>query len=96
MWGVNVMLRKQQRLEARVTRAQKRLIERAARLRGTSVTDFVVASAEEAAAAAIKDSESLNLHDQAREVFITALLNPPAPNSAAQAATRRYHERIKV
>lgn len=90
------MLRKQQRLEARVTRAQKRLIERAARLRGTSITDFVVASAEEAAAAAIKNTETLTLRDQAREVFIAALLNPPAPNSAADAAARRYNERIKV
>ncbi len=87
------MLRKQQRLEARITRAQKRLIERAARLRGTSVTDFVVASAQEAAAAEIKDSESLTLRDKARDVFIAALLNPPGPTSAAQAAARRYRER---
>ena len=47
------MLRKQERLEARVTRQQKRLIERAAYLRGTSVTDFVVASAQQAATATI-------------------------------------------
>ena len=53
------MLRKQERLEARVTRQQKRLIERAAYLRGTSVTDFVVASAQQAATATIRDSEML-------------------------------------
>jgi uncharacterized protein (DUF1778 family) len=35
--------RKEQRLEARVTPEQKRLIERAATLRGTTVTEFVVA-----------------------------------------------------
>jgi len=42
--------RKQQRLEARFTPNQKRLIERAAALRGTTVTEFVVASAQQAAA----------------------------------------------
>ena len=39
--------RKEERLEARVTPAQKRLIERAATLRGTSVTEFVVVSTQE-------------------------------------------------
>lgn len=83
---------KQARLEARVTREQKRLIERAARLRGTSVTDFVLSSAQQAATATIKDFEMLSLRDEAREVFVNALLNPPPPNPAAQAAARRYRE----
>lgn len=87
------MQRKQERLEARVTRHQKRLIARAAELRGTSVTDFVVASAQQAATATIKDSEVLSLSDEAREVFVKALLNPPAPNAAARAAARRYKRR---
>jgi uncharacterized protein (DUF1778 family) len=83
-------LRKQERLEARVTPAQKRLIERAAALRGTSVTEFVVVSAQEAATNAIRDFEVLNLRDEAREVFINAILNPPAPNEAARIAAERY------
>ncbi len=87
------MLRKQERLEARVTRQQKRLIERAAYLRGTSVTDFVVASAQQAATVTIRDSETLGLRDEAREAFVNALLNPPAPNPVARAAARRYKDR---
>jgi len=82
--------RKEERLEARITPAQKRLIERAAALRGTSVTEFVVASAQEAATSTIKDFDILHLRDQAREVFIDAVLNPPAPNDAARAAAERY------
>src|SRR5580704_6483331 len=73
-----------QRLEARITREQKRLIERAAQLRGTSVTDFIVSELQEAAAATIRDSETLRLRDDAREAFLKALLNPPEPNSAAR------------
>lgn len=82
--------RKEERLEARITPAQKRLIERAAALRGTSVTEFVVASAQEAATNTLKDFDILQLRDQAREVFINAVLNPPAPNDAARAAAVRY------
>lgn len=85
-------VRKQQRLEARVTPSQKRLIERAAKLRGTSVTAFVVVSAQEAATKAINDLEVLSLQDEAREVFVNLLLNPPEPNEAARAAAKRYKE----
>ncbi|MFZ0522806.1 MAG: DUF1778 domain-containing protein [Candidatus Acidiferrales bacterium] len=83
-------IRKEQRLEARVTPEQKRLIERAATLRGTTVTEFVVASAQDAAADTIKNFEVLHLRDQAREVFVNAVLNPPAPNRAARVAAARY------
>lgn len=82
--------RKQQRLEARLTPEQKRLIERAATLRGTTITEFVVASAQEAAANTIKDFELLHLRDEAREVFVHAVLNPPTPNDVARAAAQRH------
>jgi len=82
--------RKPERLEARLAREQKRLIERAAQIRGTSVTDFVLASAQQAAMETIEDFQRLRLRDEAREVFVNALLNPPAPNPPAGAAARRY------
>ena len=87
---------KKERLEARVTPDQKRLIERAAELRGTTVTDFVVASAQQAAAETIRDFESVKLRHEAREVFVQALLNPAPPNAAAKAAAERYKQRIGV
>src|SRR5215471_9357887 len=55
---------KRQRLEARVTLDQKRLIERAAELRGTTVTEFVVVSAQQAATQTIKEFETLVLRDE--------------------------------
>ena len=84
--------RKLSRLEARVTPDQKRLIERAAHLRGTTVTDFVVVSAQQAATETIKEFESLALRDEAREVFVNAIHNPPQPNEALRLAARRYHQ----
>lgn len=84
--------RKLSRLEARVTPDQKRLIERAAHLRGTTVTEFVVVSAQQAATETIKEFETLVLRDEAREVFVNAILNPPPPNEALRLAARRYRE----
>ena len=89
-------LRKQHRLEARLTRDQKRLIERAAELRGSTVTDFVIVTLQKAATETIKDFETLVLRDRAREVFVNAIVNPPAPNQAARAAARRYKEQIGI
>jgi uncharacterized protein (DUF1778 family) len=83
---------KRERLEARVTLDQKRLIARAANLRGTSVTDFVVVSAQQAARETIKDFEMLSLREEACKVFVNAILNPPAPNQAARIAAARYKE----
>ncbi|HMD18695.1 MAG TPA: DUF1778 domain-containing protein [Alloacidobacterium sp.] len=88
--------RKESRLEARVTPDQKRLIERAAELRGTTVTDFVVASAQQAAARTVRDFESLTLRGEASEVFIEAILHAAAPNAAARAAARRYRKQMEV
>jgi len=83
---------KRERLEARVTLDQKRLIARAANLRGTSLTDFIVVSAQQVAKETIKDFEMLSLREEAREVFVNAILNPPAPNKAARRAAARYQE----
>jgi uncharacterized protein (DUF1778 family) len=86
--------RKEERLEARVTPEQKRFIARAAALRGFSVTEFVVASAQQAASEAIKDFELLTLHDDARDIFVNAILNPALPNEVARAAAKRYKDRM--
>ena len=83
---------KQQRLEARITPAQKRLFERAAELQGTSVTTFVVLSAQLAATRAISEAKILQLSPEASDVFAKAVLSPPEPNEAARAAARRYKE----
>jgi len=86
------LVQRAERLEVRTTSAQKRLIERAAELRGTSVTDFVVSNIQAAAAETIREFESLFLRDEAREVFVKALLNPAQPNEALKAAAARHKQ----
>ena len=83
-----------ERLDARVTRDEKVTIETAARLRGTSVTDFLVMSAREAALRTIRENEVLTLAERSRRAFVEALLHPPKPNPKALAAARRLKREI--
>jgi uncharacterized protein (DUF1778 family) len=84
-----------ERLETRVTPDQKRLIERAAKICGTSVTDFVVNNVQEAAREVIQETESLRLREEDRKVFFAALTNPPEPNQYAKAAVARYKKQVR-
>lgn len=81
---------KSERLETRVTPEQKRTIERAANLRGTSVTNFVLQAIQHAADETIQLHEAVVLRGEAGRVFVDALLNPPAPNAALRAAAKRH------
>jgi uncharacterized protein (DUF1778 family) len=83
---------KKERLQIRLTLAQKKRIEHAAKIRGTSVSDFLVSSAHDAAVHTILEQEVLTLNGEARDVFVRALLNPPAPHRRLSAAARRYYQ----
>ena len=85
---------KRERLEARVSPEQKALIERAAQLQGRSITDFLVASAQQEAERVIREHEVLVLSPRDSEAFVRALLNPPPPNEALCAAFRRHRDLI--
>ncbi|MEX5218340.1 MAG: DUF1778 domain-containing protein [Nitrospira sp.] len=81
------------RFEARITEQQKALFQRAAELTGRSLTDFVVASAQETASRTLREHEALVLSARDREAFVAALLNAPAPVPRLRKAVRRYRER---
>jgi uncharacterized protein (DUF1778 family) len=87
-------IRKLERIEARLNSEQKQRIEYAASLKGTSISDFMVSSANEAAARAIGEHEVWTLADQDREVFVKALLRPPTPSGRMKAAVKRYKNRV--
>jgi len=82
------------RLEARISPAMKQRLEYAASLRGTSLTEFVIQSAHEAATRTIRENEALTLNEEASAAFAELLLNPPPPNRAALAAAKRYKGRL--
>jgi len=78
------------RLEARVTKSQKTHFQKAAELTGRSLTDFMVACVQEAASRILREHEAMTLSARDREVFVTALLNAPAPALRLRKAVQRY------
>lgn len=84
---------KSERLEARITPAQKEILQRAAEIEGRSLTDFLVSSAQAAARRIIHEHETLQLTEKDRERFVAALLNPPSPNARLRKAARRHRQR---
>ena len=85
---------KNARLEARITAEQKALIERAAAYAGRSVSDFVVATVQEAAKAVVQEHELLRLNESQSRAFVETLLNPPEPNEALQQASDEYRQDV--
>jgi len=79
-----------ERTEARLLPEQKKRIERAARLKGLSLSDFIVQHADEAAKKTIEEHTSWTLSDRDRDVFVRALLNPPRPSMRMKQAVGRY------
>ena len=84
--------RKPERLEARLTREQKELLQQAADLEGRTLTDFVVSHAQEAAMRTIENYSTIKLSREDSLAFVNSLLNPPAlqPDEPLARAIRRY------
>jgi len=80
------------RTETRLRPDQKARIERAASLKGVSVSDFMVQHAEEAAIRTIEQHETWTLSERDREVFFEALLNPPPLGPQLIAAIDLYND----
>jgi uncharacterized protein (DUF1778 family) len=86
---------KTERLQARVNTETKAMIERAAHVRGVSVSDFVINAAYEAATDTLEAHETLHLRQQDSHVFFEAIMNPPEANDAFQKAAKRYQQAMK-
>ncbi len=83
-----------ERLEARISREQKALFQRAADLQGRTLTDFVVASVHDAAVRTVAEQETIRLTADESRAFAEALLKPREPTDRLRAAARRYLETI--
>lgn len=79
-----------ERLEARISRDQKALFQRAAELQGRTLTDFVITSVHDAAMRVIEEARTIRLGAEDSRVFAEALLNPREPNTRLKAAAQRY------
>ncbi|MGH9560566.1 MAG: DUF1778 domain-containing protein [Terracidiphilus sp.] len=83
-----------ERTEARLLPEQKRRIERAAQLKGLSLSDFIVQHADEAAKKTIEEHTSWTMGSRESEAFVRTLLTPPKPGLRIQEAVRRYKRQV--
>ena len=74
------------RVQLRVRPEQKATLMRAAALRNTDLTDFIVQLAMREAKTVIEEAERIRLSERDSLLVLDLLENPPAPNSKLRAA----------
>ena len=80
------------RLEVRLPDEFRTRLRRAAEIQGRTLTDFVVAAADEAACRAIEQTEITRVSTEDQRQIAEALVNPPEPNSALKRAFERRRQ----
>jgi len=83
---------KRERLDACISPEQKSLFQRAAMLRGQTLSDYVVTTVQRDAEERIHKHELTTLSARDSHIFVDALLNPAGPNDALRAAFADYKE----
>lgn len=81
------------RIEARISPGALRIVRRAAELQGRSLSDFVVAAAQEVAHRTIDDAHTIRLSAEDQQRFVELLLKPPVMVPALKRA-RKAHRRL--
>ncbi len=81
------------RIEARIAPDALLIVKRAAEIQGRSVSDFVVAAAQEAARRTIEETHLIRLTVEDQTRFADLLLNPPEPSHALKHA-KQAHSRL--
>jgi uncharacterized protein (DUF1778 family) len=78
------------RIEARISPDALAIVKRAAEIQGRSISDFVVAAAQEAAYRTIEETQIIRLSVEDQRSFAEAILNPPPLAPAMERAIERY------
>jgi uncharacterized protein (DUF1778 family) len=81
------------RIEARIAPEALLVVKRAAQLQGRSVSDFVIAAAQEVAHRTIEETQVIRLSVEDQRRFVELLLNPP-PLAPALKRAKKAHARL--
>jgi uncharacterized protein (DUF1778 family) len=82
------------RIEARLTSSQKALIQRAADIRRQKLSEFVLASAADAARKIIDQHATIRLTLEEQVALVETLLDSPAPSARLRRAAQAYRGRL--
>jgi uncharacterized protein (DUF1778 family) len=80
-----IALVRSQRIELRTEPGVKSVIERAAQLRHTTLSAYLLESALQKAQDDLRQTETLILNENDRDLFFSLISSPPAPNAALRA-----------
>jgi uncharacterized protein (DUF1778 family) len=81
---------KDNRIDLRVTQAQKELLEKAASIRGVSLSAYTILHLLPLAQQEVAAQEKLVLSDRDRDLFLSKIENPPELNGNLKSAIEKY------
>jgi uncharacterized protein (DUF1778 family) len=85
------------RFDTRLSLETKKLLERAAAIKGfKSLSEFVIHFSSEAALSIIERHNRVLASDRDQAIFFDALLNPPVPNEELVGAAKQYKAQIEA
>lgn len=83
------------RIEARIAPDALTIVKRAAEIQGRSVSDFVIAAAQDAANRTIEAEQIIRLSVEDQRMIMDAILDPPSSSPALLRAAEAYKDLIK-
>ena len=83
------------RITARLPRAKRVIIERAAAVYGATVNQFIVQTALDRAGEILEREELLRLSERDAKTFLAALENPPEPSQKLINALKAHSRLVK-
>lgn len=81
------------RLDFRLNRQVKEVIEQAAAVSGQSVSDFAVSALYRTAKEVLEREQTIRLSNRDRDVFLALLDSDAKPNEALKRAAKKYRSR---
>ncbi|MDP4265244.1 MAG: DUF1778 domain-containing protein [Bacteroidota bacterium] len=91
----NTKTKAEARFDARLSRSQKELFERAAKIKGfKSLSEFVIHITQEASLIIVEQHNAILASKADKKVFFDALIHPPKPNKALKEASKNYLQQV--
>jgi uncharacterized protein (DUF1778 family) len=84
------------RLEARISPDALAVVKRAAEIQGRSLSDFVVAAAQEAAQKTIAEAQIIRLSVEDQRAFAAAMSAPSEPTPALRRAKDAHRRLVRT
>ena len=87
---------KSSRIDLRVTEEQKALLEKAASIRGVSLSAYTLLHLLPLAQKEIENQEKLTLSNRDRDIFLAAIANPPKLKGKLKTAIASYRDKYEA